>query len=270
MYVGNSEGSSGMFSTLPPEKLRKFCNVSLENINLKSWLQKYEDLYKASRYSTNGIIRSNEKEEITENSLITNIEKEELVCMENGNINLFEPIYQAVLPGSQIMEHMSLNGTKIAIIIKNVINESIMLKSGKMLQDKYFSLINEYIDTADSRTLCVFERYVSEDKTQTYLVDLIRIRNGAKENIYECLEHILRKHDLSLRNMTGVCVDNVIVMLERENSLIRRSVQTNEVTTVFPWIFHPMYSGAHYAYDDLSDDIEKLLQLVSTRWPLKD
>lgn len=39
---------------------------------MKSWLQKCEDdLYKASPHSTNEI-RSNEEEEITEDSLITN------------------------------------------------------------------------------------------------------------------------------------------------------------------------------------------------------
>lgn len=60
-----------------------------------------DDSYKASPHNTNEIRRSNEEKEITEDSLIINVKKGELrVCMNNGSINLFEPMYQATLPGS--------------------------------------------------------------------------------------------------------------------------------------------------------------------------
>lgn len=78
-----------------------------------------------------------------------------------------------------------------------------MLKSGKMLQDKYFSLINECIDTADSRTLCF--GMIREWRQDTNVFSRFDKDSGwRKESLYECLEHILQKRDLSLRNIIGV------------------------------------------------------------------
>lgn len=94
------------FITFSPKKLRILqCIVEESKFEvlasiMKAWKCE-DDSYKASPHSTNEIRRSNEEEEITEDSLTINVKKGELrVCMNNGSINLFEPMYQATLPGS--------------------------------------------------------------------------------------------------------------------------------------------------------------------------
>ncbi|XP_076663229.1 uncharacterized protein LOC143366223 isoform X3 [Andrena cerasifolii] len=172
----------------------------------------------------------------------------------------FMRMAQETFKNPDVLKCMSLSPTKMTAICKNVINKSIITKSIENVQGKFFSiLIDETTDTSNMKSLCILMRYVHEGQICTDLLDLIRIKECTAENLYRCFRHSLKKYNLPISNMVGVCVDNTTVMVGAHNSLISRLVADNGEICILPCICHSIHLAARHACEYLPPYVEKFL-----------
>ncbi|XP_076674268.1 uncharacterized protein LOC143372179 isoform X2 [Andrena cerasifolii] len=167
-----------------------------------------------------------------------------------------------------IAKSMPLTRGKITAIIENVVNKYLISETIEILQGKYFSvLIHETsvnTEKCNTKILCLLIRYVHEKQICIHLLDIIRIKECSPENVYKCFLHSLKKNDLSVNNMIGVCVDNANAMLGKQNSLISHLLRDNKEMSVFPCICYSMYLVACRASDHLPLQIQQLFTFIYT------
>ena len=145
-------------------------------------------------------------------------------------------------------------------ISKNVINKAIITKTVENAHNKFFSvLIDETTDVANIKILCFLIRYVQKDQLCTDLLDLIRVNECTAENLYKCFQHSLKKYNLSISNMVGVCVDNANVMVGVHNSVTSRLIAENSEICIIPCICHSIHLAARHACKKLPKYVEKFL-----------
>ncbi|XP_076680772.1 uncharacterized protein LOC143375486 [Andrena cerasifolii] len=172
----------------------------------------------------------------------------------------FMSMLQKTLPDQHILKCMSLNPKKMTAITKNVINKYIITKTIENVQGKYFSvLIDESADMFDMKIVCFLIRYLHEGQICTDLLDLIRIKECTAENLYRCFQHSLKKYNLPVTNIVGLCVDNIIDMEGENNSLISRLLADNDEICILPCICHSIHSAARQACEYLPQYVEKFL-----------
>lgn len=284
----------------PPPKRRKqlFRDKWLEEEDFKPWLEKCSELQKAKckackktifagkiallRHQSSAIHTMNMLQMNTEQmpstskkqeamAIVKNVRKAEIrICLDIVEHNRsfysfrhFTDLCRTAWPDSYIARNMTLKRTKIVAIIRNVINKSIVSAKINALQNTYFSiLIDESTDIPGVKTVSILARYFKGDKVQTYLLDLLRIRDSTAENLYKCLMHVLNEHQL-LKNVVAF-VDNANVMAGKENPLASQILKNNDEIAVFPCISHSMHLVAHHASCSLPDDIEELLHSICT------
>lgn len=286
-----------MISPSPRKKFRKntFRDAWLQDPDFALWLQKCEDPYKARcivckktlitgkstlqkhnrtlLHKRNMKGKKNEEEGVVKKSstfISENIKEAELrFCLDIvehcKSFNSFDHIVrmiQTALPDSNIIKNVSFKRTKISSIIKNVINKSVISETTKILQNKLLSvLIDESIDISETKNLCILSRYIHEGKIQTYLLDLVYIKDTTSEHLYECFLQSLEKHNLSLKNIVVVPIDNTNIMLGKYNSLISCLLKDKEID-VFPCICHSMHLIACRACECLPTHVEEFVHSI--------
>ena len=165
-----------------------------------------------------------------------------------------------------IAKSTPLTRGKITAILENVVNKHLISEATEILRGKCFSvLIHETsfnTEECNTKILCLLIRYVHEEQICIHLLDIIRIKECSAENVYRCFLYSLKKNNLSVNNMIGVCVDNANAMLERPSSLISHLLRDNEEMSVFPCICYSMYLVACRASDQLPLQIQQLFTFI--------
>lgn len=292
-----NESSSDSSMFCPPDKKssrkQAFRDAWLSNVHFASWLVKTEDRYKAEckvcqktfgankfnllKHKATLLHRLNMEsieDEEGEDTYAIRIKKAEIrytleIVEHNRSFFSYEhfiEMSQEALPDSKIMKYISLKRSKISAIVKNVLNKHIVQKTTQILQRKHFSIfIDESTDVSDIKTLCILARYVDRGQIQSYLLDLVHLRDSAvAEHLYECLKHSLTKHGLSINSIVGLCVDNANVMLGQHNSIASPLITANPEIVVFPCICHSLHLVVCHACKYLPSHVEDFLHLVYT------
>jgi hypothetical protein len=64
---------------------------------------------------------------------------------------------QMTLPDSDRIKRMTLKRPNISVVTKNVINETIVLKTMNILKNEFFTvLIDESVNVSETKNLCIF------------------------------------------------------------------------------------------------------------------
>ncbi|XP_076673658.1 uncharacterized protein LOC143371905 isoform X2 [Andrena cerasifolii] len=296
-----NDSSSGSSSNAPTaRKIRKrqpFLQVWLEDPHFKPWLQQADDPHKGKctvccryvvagkshlqKHATSKVHNMNMQHRegplastvqptrnFSENVKVAEIRFCIDMIEHNRSFNSFKQFVQMPQTpplDANIVERISLKRSKITAIVQNVINKSIVLERTEILHGKLFSvLIEETTDVSDRKILWFLIRYFHKEQTYTYLLDLIRIKECTAENLYKCFLNTLKKYNLPVSNIVGVCADNTNVMLGRENSLISRLLADNEEISVFSCICHYMDLVASEACKHLPSHVEDFLHSILT------
>ncbi|XP_076675389.1 E3 SUMO-protein ligase KIAA1586-like [Andrena cerasifolii] len=299
--IDNESSSDSSFINPPgkkPKRQQAFCRAWMEEPEFKGWLQRAEDPYKGKcivccktfvgckndlrKHAKSRMHRVNMQHRKEEGpirklepikSFMDSVKVAEIrfcidIAEHNRSFNSFKQFIQMthLAPADpNIVKRMSLKRHKISAIIQNVINKSVVLETTEILRGKFFSvLIDETRDISDTKLLWFLIRYVHKEQIYTYLLDLIRVKDCTAENLYKGFLHSLKKYNLTVSNIVGVCVDNANVMLGRQNSLISRLLADNEEISVFPCICHSMNLVTSHACRHLPSHIEEFLQSVCT------
>ncbi|XP_076237805.1 E3 SUMO-protein ligase KIAA1586 isoform X2 [Calliopsis andreniformis] len=294
----NNKSSSDSTVSKRNSKKHAFCNAWLADPILGPWVKKFDkDPYKAicivcdkvltagkselmkhSRTQVHNMNMSKIKAEKGELQPLlaftkTDIKKAEIkfvleIVEHNKSFHSYKDFPDATqleTPESPILENMTLKRTKIRAIIKNILNECIVMKMRKIFQNKIFSvLIHENTDVSDMKSVCILAQYMHEGESQTYLLDFLRMKDIKADNLYKSLMHALEVHNLCVKNLVSICVDNTKVMNGKHNSVVSRLLTDNKEIIVFSCICHSMYLVANEACEHIPNHINLLFLHISS------
>lgn len=178
----------------------------------------------------------------------------------------YVPMVQAAHPDCNCISltKMQFKRSKIAALIKNVLNRTIVERTITILRKKLFSiLIDENTDIAGVKCLCILVRYVHEGNIRTYLLDYVKVKDANAESLYKYLKYSFEKYHLSMKNIIGISSDNASVM-GKKKSVVTLLLKENPTVAVFPYVCHSMHLLASDACKCLPENLEKFLHRLYT------
>nr|XP_033331125.1 uncharacterized protein LOC117223097 [Megalopta genalis] len=124
--------------------------------------------------------------------------------------------------------------------------------------------MDESIDVANMKHVCILARYVHEGDIKMFLLDLVRVKAANSESLFLCLMYTLKKYNLPINNLIGFCANNTNVMMDKHNSVAPRLLEVNVEISIFPCIRHSFHLIARHAYEVLFKEFDNFLYAVYT------